>query len=85
MELRFGGAPRCGAIDMVAVCYGRGVRRPRVFVFGCRLGVAVCISVGKFAVLDRLQARCEELRTLVALDLACTCAAGSIRADVTAR
>jgi hypothetical protein len=38
---------------------------------GSRLVVAVCISVsGRF--FDCLQARCEELRTLVALDLACT-------------
>jgi hypothetical protein len=35
----------------------------------CRL---VVVYICKLAVLDRLQARREELRTLVALDLACT-------------
>jgi hypothetical protein len=52
----------------------------------CRLVVAVYIC--RLAVLDRLQARREELRTLVALDLACThVLQGRVDpcADVTAR
>jgi hypothetical protein len=50
----------------------------------CRL---VVVYICKLAVLDRLQARREELRTLVALDLACThvLQAGSIRVQTSLR